>query len=142
MSPQIVNAYIYLSVVVLFHVSRKAEGPQGHHHAKDWRKEGMYSGDFFFNFHSICEMKTQIHTATPPTTVIEEGMDLRTIKSGLCLSRHDISFYLPAAAEFSSIFLFSHSWTLSSLASTGLSCNLSTIPQKRFLHLLNHLSYF
>lgn len=105
MSTQIVNAYIYLSVVVLFHALRKAEGPQGQHHTRDWRKEGIF---FFLSLHSIlaplCEMKTQIHTATPPTTVIEEGMDWRTIKSGLCLSRHDISFYLPATAEFSSIF--------------------------------------
>lgn len=67
-------------------------------------RKGCILGIFFLNFHSICEMKTQIHTATPPTTVTEEGMDWRTIKSGLCLSRHDISFYLPAAAEFSSIF--------------------------------------
>lgn len=69
-------------------------------------------------------------------------MDWRTIKSGLCLSHHDISFYLPAAAEFSSIFflslldfvLFSQSWA--ELQSFHHS------PQKLFLHLPNHLTYF
>lgn len=70
------------------------------------RKEGMFSGFFFFfSLYSIlapfCEMKTQIHKATPPTTVKEEGMDWRSIKSGLRLSRREISFYLPATAEFS-----------------------------------------
>lgn len=125
MSPQILNAYIYLSVV-LFQVLRKAEGPQprsSSHKGLEERRDVFWDFFFFFSLHSICEMKTQIHKATPPTTVTEEGMNWRTIKSGLCLSCHDISSYLPAAAEFSPIFFFSNSWTLSSLVRTGLSCN-------------------
>lgn len=138
MSPQNLNAYIYL-LVVLFQVWRKAEGPQPRSSSHKGLEEGSdVFWDFFFLFslHSICEMKTQIHKATPPSTVTEEGTNWRTIKSGLCLSCHDISSYLPAAAEFSPIFFFSNSWTLSSLVRTGLSCNFFIILQKLFLHLL------
>lgn len=108
MSPQIVNAYIFLSVV-LFHVLGKAgwRPPRSSSHKglEEGRKGCFLGSFFFFSLYSIlapfCEMKTQIHKATPPTTVKEEGMDWRSIKSGLRLSRREISFYLPATAEFS-----------------------------------------